>query len=147
MAQREVRQLSEAELRNLADDQKNVVYHFKERERLPQSEILPLDEVKSKVLRLYAEYEAERKVYIDAKRAIRRSDWERIVRKLKNKPEWQRFDYTHPLIVDRILNPETTRKEIKALLFMIWWKEKDGDLETFKEYIFKEFARSAPGAV
>lgn len=144
MAGREVRQLSEPELRRLADDKSNVVYHFKDRERLPQSEIVPLDEVKSKVLRLYAEYQAERKRFIDAKQAILRPDWERIVQTLKNKPEWQRFDYTHPLIVDRILHPETTRKEIKALLFMIWWKERDGDMETFKEYIFKEFSRPAP---
>uniref|UniRef100_A0A6C0BR74 Uncharacterized protein n=1 Tax=viral metagenome TaxID=1070528 RepID=A0A6C0BR74_9ZZZZ len=136
---RKIVELDEAKLKKLAEDKKNIVYRFGERERLPADQIVPLPQVRDKIIRLYQEYCAARKTYIDQKRMITRQRWERIRYELLQKPEWKRFDYTHPLIVDRVLHPETTPKEIKALMFMIWWKSQSGDLETFKEYIFREF--------
>lgn len=59
--------------------------------------------------------------------------WNYIKTKILQVPEWKRFDHTphhtHPLIFHRVLNPETTDKEIEALQFMIFLKTKQNPNE------------------
>jgi len=137
---RKIVELTDNNLAKLAEDKRNIVYRFGDRDRLPDDEVVPVEQVRDNILQLYKEYCQERMLYIDSKRAVTRPRWEAIKKKLLAKPKWQRFDHTHPLIVDRVLHLETGPKEIKALMFMIFLKENGGDLETLKEYIFREFS-------
>lgn len=138
--------LSEDHLKELAKDPKNLVYHFKDREKLPAEEVVPLNRMKGKIERLYALYCAERKKFIDKNRPVTKKRWNCIKTKILQVEEWKQLDHTHPLIVDRILNPETTEKEIEALQFMVFLKGKQEEneitdgLETFHDYLIKEFS-------
>lgn len=138
---RKILELSDRKLKKIARDKRNIVYKYGEREALPAAEIVPLDNVRDKVKRLYTDYCRERKIYIDQKRAITHEIWVSIKEKLLMETEWKQFDHTHPLIVDRILHPSTTPKDIKAIIFMIWLKaQPNADMEILKQYIFNEFS-------
>lgn len=140
--------LSDAKLEELAQDPRNLVYKFKEREKLPDSEVVPVDEVDAKIDNLYALYCQYRKMFIDKKVHVTKKRWTAIKTKILQVPEWKKFDHTHPLIVDRVLHPATTGKEIKALKFMIFLKQKqqtgeitDG-VEALHEYVLKTFGQT-----
>ena len=140
--------LNTDQLTELAKDPQNIVYHFKDRAPLPQSEVVPIHEVRDKITRLYTRYKMERRLFIERKKIIKRKQWNYIKAKILKDPEWARFNVTHPIILDRVLHPETTDREIKTLMFMIFLREKqdageitDG-LESLKEYVFSEFAVS-----
>lgn len=135
--------LSQDQLKDLSKDPKNIVVHFKEREKLKDSEIVPVDQVTEKIKNLYAFLTELRNGYISKNQQITKKRWNIIKKKILAQEEWKNFDYTHPLIFDRIVNPETTRKEIDALLKMTEMKQKndtEDGMKNFHDYILKTFS-------
>jgi len=116
---RKYEKFTDEHLNTLSQDPQNLVYRYNSRDELPEEEIVPVEEVLSKVKRLYAEYCAKRNVYIQQNKAVKKKDWLRMKEELLCDPEWKRFDYTHPLIFDRVISPDTTEKEIKHIVFLI----------------------------
>jgi len=138
-SQKSYAKISDEKLKVLAKDPKNLVYHWKDREKLSENEIVPLAEVKDKVARLYALFTELRQAFVKKNISIRRKQWDYIKSKIKSDPEWKRFSFTHPLIYDRIVNPETTEKEVQAIMFMINLREKQntGSISDGKERLAK----------
>jgi len=146
--QKNIIPLSDAKLEELAKDPQNLVYRFKEREQLPEAEVVPLDNVDDKIDRLYALYCAYRKRVIDKKVPMTKKRWNAIKTRILQTPEWKQFDHTHPLIFDRVMHPETTSKEIQVLKFMIFLKKKqkageitDG-LEVLHDHVLETFGQA-----
>lgn len=138
------RNLSDAHLDELSKDPRNLVYKYVDREPLPDSEIVPVDDVKDKITRLYSELTSFRQRFIDRGVPIQQRHWKRIVARINKNEEWARFSFTHPLIFDRIVHPETTEKEITALMFMMFlYARRDtvpNGKEVLAEYLMTNFS-------
>ena len=135
--------LTEKQLEKLSKDPKNVVYKWGERDRLPNEEVVCLDEVASKITRLYDAYCDFRQQFVQRRVPIRNHHYRRIQARLLQDEEWARFNHTHPLIFDRIVHPETTQKEIDALLFMVRLKQQNDTPEGYQQlgkHIMQQFA-------
>jgi hypothetical protein len=141
-------QLTDEALDELAKNPNNIVYKWVDSQPLPETEIVPLEEVKSKITRLYEQYTVERQSFITKRIPIDKKRWEYIKSKILKNIEWKRFEFTHPLIFNRILHPETTEEDIKALHFMLFLKEqeKNGNIQQGKgktmlaQYIMDTFS-------
>jgi hypothetical protein len=142
--------MNNEKLTELARDPANLVYRWGDREALPENEILSLDVVRDKVNRLFVIYTELRMRFINKRICIKQKQWNYIKKVIEKDPEWQSFSYTHSLIFDRVIHPETTEKEIKALMYMIFLKaqEKTGDVingqEVLKQYLWDQFSMT-PG--
>lgn len=108
-------QIEEKKLAELAENPYNIVYRYKSSPALDPSEIVPLDVVASNIEDLYREYDALRKKQSN----LTAQNWGRIKQYLLKNPRWRKFEYSHPLFVQRIIAPETVRKDIDAMLFLI----------------------------
>lgn len=135
-------ELNEEKLAALASDPQNIVYHWGSRERLHDDDIVPLDEVRDKILRFHSlcqKLKSDHKIKTVGK-----------LKKLANlNAEWVQFERTHPVTYDRIVNLETTDKEIQALMYMIDLKSREslGDItngrDMLQQYLVKQFATDA----
>ena len=113
------KELNDEQLNKLSRDKKNVVYHWKDRDPLPRSQVLSLVEIEDKVTRLYALFSKLRVETIQKQGVMGPKRWKYIKDYILKQEEWKSFDYTHPLIFDRIVNLETTDKEIQSIMIMI----------------------------
>ena len=141
--------LTEEHLEELAKDPKNVVYHWKDQHaRLSPDDVVSIDVVRDRVKRLFELYSELRKTMLSRRDHIGEREWKNIHHRILQDAEWKRFSETHPLIFDRVVHPETTEKEVKAVLFMIFLKEQerlgkcDNPQEVLSEYIVGKFAIS-----
>ena len=136
---------SEQELATIAADPNNLVYQYKGKDRLPESDRVALVDVKDKVQRLYGVYSELRQRFIAKKGMVTQPIYMAIKRRLLQDPEWKALDTTHPLIFDRIVHPETTQKEIDVLLVMISLKttrDTPAGAEQFRQHVLEQFSIS-----
>lgn len=138
---KQLAQISDKKLEQLAKDPRNIVYKYGDRDPLPKEEIIPCSEVRSKVERLYQRYKDERQAFLDKRLVLNEKRYKYIKRKILQDPEWKRFDYTHPLIFDRVIDPKTTDQEIQSIYFMIDLKENGGNAETLRKHIMDTYAK------
>jgi len=143
-------QVEESKLQDLADDPRNIVYHWKSSDPLTPEEVVPLDRVASMIRRLFEEYDTKRKKIISKNIHFTDKVCGKLKSHLMKNPEWKRFDQTHPNIVNRVIATETTEKDIVALEAMIALKKKvlNGNLadmegkKKLEDYIIKTFAQT-----
>ena len=131
-------ELSEAKARELADNPDNLVYYYKERE--PLKSVVPLEDVESNVLQCWADFQWQRK---QVQPEMTKKKFDKIKVLLSQK--WSEFAFTHPLIFDRIVHPETRQAEIDAILYMIQLKKAEpGDTGRVKlaKHVMDTFAVS-----
>ncbi|MGB1272127.1 MAG: hypothetical protein ACPG5T_08640, partial [Endozoicomonas sp.] len=131
-------------LAELSKDPANLVYHYADREPLPEEDIVPVDQVRDKIERLFQVLQEFRRQFSEKGVAMQEKHWKRIKAKIMSNPEWKSFSFTHPLIYDRIVNPETTEKEIEALMFMIFLHSRKDKVpngkEVLAEYLLTNFS-------
>lgn len=126
----------EERLKLLAQDPKNKVLYYAPREKLADSEIVPLDQVQDKIQRLFAEYKQKK----GKQGLIKKKAWYKIRVALLENPEWKEFDRTHPTIVDQVLAPNVSKKEIDTLLIMIEMKKSGKSIAEFEQIVIDKFA-------
>ena len=144
-AEKKFQLYSEQDLAAIATDPDNLVYQYKGKDRLPESDIVALVDVKDKVQRLYGTYSDLRRRCIAKKRTLTHPIYMAIKRRLLQDPEWKALDATHPLIFDRIVHPKTTQKEIDVLLVMISLKtarDTPAGAEQFRQHVLDQFSIS-----
>ena len=100
--------LTDAQLDVLAEDEKNIVYKWDGPEKLASA--VPIDEVKSKVLRLFSDYQAARNEFIKRKRVIGKTEWARIKKSLLRVKEWRSFDKNSSFDCRQNIAPRDHRK-------------------------------------
>ena len=108
---------SQAQLEKLTENDKNVVYEYKERKPLPKAQIVPLQLVHDKVKRLRHLYLQERAMTQGTEFNYHENNL--VKNKLRLTNEWKRFDYTHPLIFDLVTGLNTTDEDMQLLVDMI----------------------------
>ena len=78
-----IQELTYNDLERLAEDKRNIVMRFGEREKLPEHERVPIDQVLDKINRLYNEYHQLRQRH----RPITKQKWYHIKKKILQNPE------------------------------------------------------------
>jgi hypothetical protein len=130
----EIQNLEEQKLQLLANDPKNLVYRYVDREKV--KEILPIPIVKQNIQELWKECQQLKTKNAAMSRQKICSDNVR----------WQNFSQTHPDIFDRVTHPDTKNEQILALYRMIelFEKEKQGKTrdgkQEFQNYLFDTFS-------
>lgn len=113
-----ITKISDDKLIHLANNPNNIVYKYNDVSTpLPHHKIMPLSEVKKTIDEIWN----ITKTLIENKST--RQDTNKIRKKLKKK--WPDFYLSHPLIFDRIVDVNTTEKEIQGLYYMIFLKESE----------------------
>jgi hypothetical protein len=137
-------EFTEHQLRTLAMDKTNLVYHWKDRDVLPAHHVVSVGAVADKVRRLYSLLTTLRQETIAQQRAMGPKRWQYIKRHILSIDEWRQFDYTHPLIFDRVVSLETTDLEIDGLAYMMQLKESEmaGEITNGKELLTKHLLRT-----
>jgi hypothetical protein len=113
--------LTDEKVKLLAEDPRNKVYRYVSRDPLPEP--VPLDTVEQLIKNCWKRFselraEALYKNPVMTERAFVR------IRNTMNQ-EFKTFTNTHPLIFDRIVNPESTQAHIDTLIYMVHLKRKD----------------------
>lgn len=131
--------MTEEQAIELAKNPQNIVYHYADREPLPKA--VPLDKVNLSVIKCWEKYKDLRREVIAAHGSVTQASYKKIHKKLSI--EFANFSFTHPLIFDRIVHPETTQKQIDTILWMIEIKrEEPGDSGRVKlaKHVMDKFA-------
>lgn len=145
-------EVADENLEKLAQDPKNIVYKYMERPPLSPEKVLSLDTVKTHITDLWNEVKMVRKDKLHCQNDLsdlqaRQLRWW-LLTKSPNAVCWQNFSETHPLIFDRCVGKDTSEKEITALRYMIFLKEKaqNGKLnngtELLQDYMWNTFSMS-----
>jgi hypothetical protein len=113
--------LTDEKIAALAEDPRNQVYRYVSRERLPQA--VPLDDVQQLVTNCWQRFNELRTAALAKNPVMSKKAFVRIRDTMNH--EFKSFSYTHPLIFDRIVNPETTPVHIETLLYMINLRRND----------------------
>ena len=113
--------MTDEKIAALAEDPRNQVYRYVSRERLPQA--VPLDEVEQLVTDCWRRFSDLRGAALAKNPVMSKKSFVRI-RDTMNQ-EFKNFSFTHPLIFDRIVNPESTQVHVDTLLYMINLRRND----------------------
>lgn len=148
-----IKELSDQKLDRLSNDPNNIVYKYEDRKPLPVDEIVPLHKVKELIIELWDETQMVRKSKLKCPIGkdmsllqCKKLRWW-LVTKSPKKVQWQKFSMTHPSMFDCCTGQRTTQKEITAMMYIIYLKErcaKDSSIDGKKylqEYLWKTFSR------
>lgn len=113
--------LTDERVAALAEDPRNKVYRYVSREPLAQA--VPLDDVQRLVTSCWQRFSELRTAALAKNQVMSKKAFVRI-RDTMNE-EFKDFSFTHPLIFDRIVNPESTQVHVDTLLFMINLRRND----------------------
>jgi hypothetical protein len=113
--------MTEDKARALAQNPQNKVYYYKSREPLEQ--VVPFKEVERLVYECWKRYRHMREKVLEQNETVSEQDFARMKKTLDE--EFAQFSYTHPLIYDRIVRPETVQAHVDAIFWMINLKRED----------------------
>lgn len=122
-----IQKMTDEKIQKLAKDPTNIVYDYKRPDPLPPSDVVPLDEVKGKVQRLYSEYLKLRRQIPPV--AITHHQNETFKLQLLRNQEWALFSETHPNMFDMIVHPNVNQNRINMLYRLIEMKHNNASVQ------------------
>ena len=113
--------LTDEKVKLLAEDPRNKVYRYVSRDPLPEP--VPLDTVEQLIKNCWTRFSELRVEALSRNPVMTEQAFVRIRKTMQQ--EFKTFSNTHPLIFDRIVNPESTPDHIDTLIYMVHLRRQD----------------------